>query len=281
MALCRPEEWPQFISCFNTITEAYGFSNLENFKRLQDSLFGDALEQVRGVLLLPETVPSVIEDLKNLVGRPQTLLKCLLKKARGAKAPTEEDLSTFISFGLKVKQLRDHLVANENVAKLLNADGSNEPLTVTWTSNISRTEDRSKTFGYLDRTRQSDGNCLMFVLCRLPSQCLHLAHVVRRYKHLSDIPVSDEVQHAPQMIIGLNNIELFAALEIRVGKAGEPVAVRYKLGWTVYGVDNGATTSHVVINVHCITAMTNRELHDAVRSQYQLEQLYQPAFDTP
>ncbi|XP_049286349.1 uncharacterized protein LOC125765367 [Anopheles funestus] len=512
----KVEEWPLFISSFKYTTESCGFSNLENLKRLQDCLTGDALEQVRGSLLTPETVPSVIEDLKNLFGRPQKLLKMMLKKVRETKPPTEDQVKTFIVFGMKVKQLNEHLVAcemtehlgnpllvdelvgklptsykrewvqfrkdkpesalclfnkfvqsvvselaevdeyepelptrrdrkefnaqaenkrkpplstgrfkkeytnvhlskdstkripscwicnqaghtlnsciqflkmtvaeriaaaekgklcktclskfcqgvcprslqcevngcgkqhhtlvhrteehvqlqransggetlrsqvviyrtipitlhygdnsvdvtafvdegssatliDESVAEQLKADGPNEPLQITWTGNISRFEDRSKKLDLLISSKGSTQRWKLFeprtvAGLMLPSQTLRLADVVKRYDHLADIPIIGSSQQNPMLVIGLNNIELFAALETRVGNPGEPVAVRSKIGWTIYGVADRVSTPHVVMNLHRITAMTNRELHDAVGSQYKLEQMSVPAFKMP
>ena len=511
------EEWPLFISSYKYTTESCGFSNMENLKRLQDCLTGEALEQVRGSLLTPETVPSVIEDLKNLFGRPQKLLKMMLRKVRETKAPTEDQVKTFIVFGMKVKQLNEHLVAcemtdhlgnpllvdelvgklptsykrewvqfmkgkagkalclfnkfiqlvvselaevdeydlepskrrdrkdgnfqsefhkkpsstsrfkkeytnvhhskedaspkrspncwickqtghtlnncnqfqqmtvaeriaaaekaklcktclskfchgvclrslrcevngcgkqhhtlvhrteehvqlqradssgdalrtqvviyrtipitlhygensiditafvdegssatliDECVAEQLKADGPNEPLQITWTGNISRFEDRSRKLDLLISSQGSTQKWKLFeprtvAGLMLPSQSLRLADVVKRYKHLADIPVTGNSQQNPLIVIGLNNIELFAALETRVGNPGEPVAVRSKIGWTIYGVTDSASTPHVVMNLHRITAMTNRDLHDVLGNQYKLEQMSIPAFEVP
>lgn len=120
----EPEVWPLFISSFEFTTEACGFSNLENLKRLQDCLQGDALEGVRSRLVLPDSVPDVIRDLRNLFGKPEKLLKTLLIKVRNAPAPRADRLETFINFWITVKQLCDHLEA----AKL--NDHLNNPMLV-------------------------------------------------------------------------------------------------------------------------------------------------------
>lgn len=114
------ETWPLFISSFKNTTEACGFSNNENLKRLIDSLEGRALEAVRGRLVFPESVPEIIQDLKNLFGRPGRLLKTLLEQIRKAPRPDEHQLETFIGFAMKVQQLRDHLVASDLIDHLSN-----------------------------------------------------------------------------------------------------------------------------------------------------------------
>lgn len=70
----RPEDWPMFCSSFETTTKACGFSNLENLARLQESLRGAARDAVSSRLLLPDSVPQVMETLRMLYGRPEQLL---------------------------------------------------------------------------------------------------------------------------------------------------------------------------------------------------------------
>lgn len=62
----RMEEWPMFISSYETSTKACGFSDVEILARLQECLKGEALEAVRITLILPKTVPKIIE--KDSVG---------------------------------------------------------------------------------------------------------------------------------------------------------------------------------------------------------------------
>lgn len=107
----EPELWPIFISSYEFTTQACGFSNLDNLKQLQDSLQGNALGAVRSRLVLPDSVPDVIEDLRRLFGKPEKLLNTLLAKVRNSPAPRADRLETFIQFGLTVKQLCDHLEA--------------------------------------------------------------------------------------------------------------------------------------------------------------------------
>ncbi|XP_055612547.1 uncharacterized protein LOC129759163 [Uranotaenia lowii] len=107
----EPEVWPFFISCYETTTAACGFTNTDNLKRLQDSLQGLAKEAVQSRLLLPESVPEAIEDLRQLFGNPEKILKSLLAKVRKAQAPRTDRLETFLYFGIAVKQLCDHLEA--------------------------------------------------------------------------------------------------------------------------------------------------------------------------
>ncbi|XP_062541972.1 uncharacterized protein LOC134209970 [Armigeres subalbatus] len=113
-----PEEWPMFYSAFNTSTEACGFSNVENLGRLQRCLKGGALEAVRSRLLLPASVPQVMQTLQLLYGRPEQIIYALLQKVREVPAPKADNLSTVVAFGMAVQNFCDHLEAAGQVDKL-------------------------------------------------------------------------------------------------------------------------------------------------------------------
>lgn len=107
----NPEDWPIFISSFNNSTLACGYNGAENLARLQRCLKGHAYESVKSRLLLPESVPQVIETLRLLYGRPELLISALLQKVRSVPAPKADRLETIIDFGLAVRTLCDHLEA--------------------------------------------------------------------------------------------------------------------------------------------------------------------------
>lgn len=116
----KPEEWPLFYGAFQASNEACGYSNVENLVRLQECIKGPALELVRGQLLLPKSVPRVIEKLRQLYGRPEQLLQSHLEKLRCLKPPNSGSLGSFIPFGTAVEQLCEHLEAAEMKQHLIN-----------------------------------------------------------------------------------------------------------------------------------------------------------------
>ncbi|XP_062550942.1 uncharacterized protein LOC134215820 [Armigeres subalbatus] len=115
-----PAEWPLFISSYTNSTIACGFNNVENLARLQRCLKGAAYESVKSRLLLPESVPQVLQTLQLLYGRPELLIHVLLDKVRSVPTPKPERLDTLIEFGLAVQSLCDHLVAAKQEAHLSN-----------------------------------------------------------------------------------------------------------------------------------------------------------------
>ncbi|XP_055633463.1 uncharacterized protein LOC129773833 [Toxorhynchites rutilus septentrionalis] len=116
----NPADWPIFISSFVNTTAACGYSSVENLTRLQRCLKGSAYEAVRSRLLLPESVPQVINTLQLLYGRPELLINVLLDKVRSTPAPKAERLETLIEFGMAVQSLCDHLEAAGQQSHLMN-----------------------------------------------------------------------------------------------------------------------------------------------------------------
>ncbi|XP_039439556.1 uncharacterized protein LOC120420555 [Culex pipiens pallens] len=501
----EPEVWPLFISCFEQTTAACGFTNLENLSRLVEALEGEALENVRGSLVFPSAVPDIIQDLRDMFGRPEKLLKALLAKVKQAPAPRADRLGTFISFGMVVKQLCDHLEAanlhdhlnnpmivqelveklppsyqmdwvrfkrgrkesplrrftnfmkeivndaaevaefsslnlsdqskmgsgrahnkefvhvhgseqkrveaaraekpskpcwickrtdhfmrsceqfkrmnvaqrlrevgklnlchrclnkhgsspcnsrvrctvpncvgnhhpllhraeesvqlqkaestgrsvifrmmpvtlyagkrqfdtvafldegssatlmDDAVAKQLKAEGVSEPLIVTWTGNINRIEDGSRK---VDLMLSARGSTEKFPLMNtrtvgkllLPEQNVNYGEVVKKYSHLSGVPLQDLPSGVPTILIGLDNLHLFAPLESRVGKSCEPIAVRSKVGWTVYGAEKRRASTHAFLNLHSVAPVTNQQLHDMLKEQYMIDDQAPSAFPIP
>ncbi|XP_055623485.1 uncharacterized protein LOC129766911 [Toxorhynchites rutilus septentrionalis] len=115
-----PEEWPMFYSSFKNTTEVCGYTDAENLARLQRCLGGSALEAVKSRLLLPASVPYVMETLRKLYGRPETLISSLLKKVRNVPSPKSDNLNTIVTYGLVIQNLVDHIILTDQQAHLCN-----------------------------------------------------------------------------------------------------------------------------------------------------------------
>ncbi|XP_062542160.1 uncharacterized protein LOC134210153 [Armigeres subalbatus] len=107
----NPEEWPIFFSNFEQSSATCGYSDAENLVRLQRCLKGHALESVRSRLLLPASVPHVIQTLRTLYGRPELIIRSLMSKIQDVPAPRHDRLETIIEFGLSVQNFVDHMNA--------------------------------------------------------------------------------------------------------------------------------------------------------------------------
>ncbi|XP_062703926.1 uncharacterized protein LOC109409081 [Aedes albopictus] len=116
----NPEDWPIFISNFEQSSATCGYSDAENLVRLQRSLKGHALESVKSRLLLPASVPHVIQTLRTLYGRPELIIRSLMSKIQHVAAPRHDRLETLIQFGLSVQNFVDHLKAANHQNHLSN-----------------------------------------------------------------------------------------------------------------------------------------------------------------
>nr|XP_029730752.1 uncharacterized protein LOC115267718 [Aedes albopictus] len=148
-------------------------------------------------------------------------------------------------------------LVDDTVAKRLNAKGVREPLIVTWTGNINRYENESRCVEMMVSARGSMEkfslyNARTVTELQLPKQDVRYAEVARRYAHLADVPVDDSPTGVPTVLVGLDNLHLFAPQESRIGRAREPIAVRSKLGWTIYGSEKRRAEAHTYVNVHSV-----------------------------
>lgn len=99
------EDWPIFLSALKTSTNACGYSDGENLRRLQKSLTGDAKGLVRSLLLHADSVPGVVDTLHLLFGRPNLIIHKLLNKIVQSPAPKDDDMSSLIKFAIAVQNL--------------------------------------------------------------------------------------------------------------------------------------------------------------------------------
>lgn len=88
----NPEDWPLFLATYNDTTMEFGYSNRQNLVRLQSALHGPAKDSVLSMLIHPENVPQIIEELRFNFGRPEILIKSQLEKIKMYPAITENRL---------------------------------------------------------------------------------------------------------------------------------------------------------------------------------------------
>lgn len=100
-----PEDWPLFYTAFTQSTQAYGYTNLENNQRLNKCLKGDAREVIKCLLIHPDNVNAVIEQLQFRFGRPEQLIHSQLRQVKELPHVPENNLGKLVPFSTKVKNL--------------------------------------------------------------------------------------------------------------------------------------------------------------------------------
>ncbi|XP_065085825.1 uncharacterized protein LOC135707839 [Ochlerotatus camptorhynchus] len=99
----NPEEWPNFLSMFNSTTAMCGFSEEENLVRLQRSLKGKAYEAVKCRLMHPGNVQGIMDTLRMLYGQPEVIVHSLIGKISSLPAIREDRLETLVDFAVSVQ----------------------------------------------------------------------------------------------------------------------------------------------------------------------------------
>lgn len=104
------------------LTDTRGEENVGHQAMLKSQLClrGQALESVRGQLLIPETVPFAIETLRKLYGRPEILIHSILHKLRNLSPPKADNLSSVVTFGLAIQNAVQHMTSLQLVDHLSN-----------------------------------------------------------------------------------------------------------------------------------------------------------------
>uniref|UniRef100_A0A182HXY9 Integrase catalytic domain-containing protein n=1 Tax=Anopheles arabiensis TaxID=7173 RepID=A0A182HXY9_ANOAR len=102
-----------------------------------------------------------------------------------------------------------------------------------------------------------------------------------RWGHLKQLPLPEYRDARPQLLIGLDNLRLAVPLKTREGLAGEPVAVKTRLGWCVYGKTAGSQIGRVLHMCKCGASDENSTIQGALRKFYELEYLGTVSSDVP
>ncbi|XP_062541725.1 uncharacterized protein LOC134209727 [Armigeres subalbatus] len=167
------------------------------------------------------------------------------------------------------------LIEND-VAERLGLTGVREKLTINWTSDIYRVEKNSMRMNVWSSAVgvKSTEKFLLHTVntvekLMLPHQTLNAAELTAQYKHMRDLPIAS-YDGRPGLLIGINNIHTFAPREARIGTTQEPIAVRCKLGWTVYGPRQTTSASGGFLGYH--QKISNEDLHDILKNHYALEE---------
>lgn len=165
-------------------------------------------------------------------------------------------------------------LVEEQLAKELGVSGSSVPLCLTWTGDVSRTEPDSKQLQLVvssaDEGKRLKVNDVRTVKkLALPEQTLRIGDLKHDFQYLKGLPIAEYKNATPRLLIGINNLHLSVPLKMKEGRANEPVAMKTRLGWCVYG--GSGDTSTTSLNYHVCGCNSNRNLHDLVKDYFTQE----------
>ncbi|XP_062558024.1 uncharacterized protein LOC134222897 [Armigeres subalbatus] len=166
---------------------------------------------------------------------------------------------------------------DSKLADRLGLVGVQEKLTIKWTANVSKVEKSSRRMNVWISAVSPPGNAKMLLQTvhtveklMLPHQALNAEELAMEYEHIRDLEVTS-YDGRPGILIGANNIHSFAPMEAKIGTTIEPIAVRCKLGWTVYGprqTDSALRGSYLGYHQN----VSNEEIHELLKNHYALEE---------
>ena len=96
---------------------------------------------------------------------------------------------------------------------------------------------------------------------------------LKKYPHLCDIPLCQEVAHV-KLLIGQDNAEALVPIQLERGGKGEPFAVRTLFGWSLNGPisSSGPAGKHVVNNfISCHVNVSHDLLEDKISELWKVE----------
>ncbi|XP_058810945.1 uncharacterized protein LOC131675817 [Topomyia yanbarensis] len=158
--------------------------------------------------------------------------------------------------------------------KDLGVSGSSAPLCITWTGDVSRVEPDSKQLQLLVSSA-NEGKRLKLNDVRtvkklaLPEQTLRIGDLEDDFQYLKGLPITEYENAIPRLLIGVNNLHLSVPLKVKEGRVNEPVAVKTRLGWCVYGRSGDMVASSC--NFHACGCNSDRNLHELVKDYFTLE----------
>lgn len=87
---------------------------------------------------------------------------------------------------------------------------------------------------------------------KLRPQTLVYSELLTRFQYLSGLPVESYSNACQRMLIDLDHASLGHTLKGREGKPYEPIAVKTRLGWIIYGNSSQTQRQPNYVNIHTI-----------------------------
>ncbi|XP_055614842.1 uncharacterized protein LOC129761157 [Toxorhynchites rutilus septentrionalis] len=171
-----------------------------------------------------------------------------------------------------------------SLAQELGLQGSQKTLCLKWTGGTTRMENEShKVDLAISPTRNTSQKYHLTSVrtiqeLKLRPQTLIASDVQSRYTHLAGIPLESYTEVSPRILIGLDNARLGHAFKSREGKPCEPIAVKTRLGWIVYGNCSSKQLFGSHINYHAVQVCecnegSDENLHAAMKTYFTLDSM--------
>ncbi|XP_062538103.1 uncharacterized protein LOC134206403 [Armigeres subalbatus] len=173
-----------------------------------------------------------------------------------------------------------------NVSSLSNelgVQGPTKSLCLKWTGGTHKTENQSQQVNlqisgvHSSKKYELSGAYTMPPL-QIRPQTLLLAELQKKYPYLTGLPLESYHDVSPRILIGLDNARLGHTIKSREGKDHEPIAVKTRLGWIVFGNSTSQENAERYVNYHSTQVCecnrdSDEDLHKGVKAYFSLDSL--------
>ncbi|XP_058443961.1 uncharacterized protein LOC131425801 [Malaya genurostris] len=171
----------------------------------------------------------------------------------------------------------------QSLADELGVKGPAKTLCLRWTGGTTRTEDVSQkvTCQISSIANPSKkfplSNVHTVGNLQLRPQTLIVPEMKQKYRYLADLPIESYQEISPRILIGLDHASLSNIRKCREGTPNEPIAVKTRLGWTVYGccktkATYGYVNHHTAQLCQC-RGKADEDLNEIMKQYFSLEGL--------
>ncbi|XP_053699015.1 uncharacterized protein LOC128745985 [Sabethes cyaneus] len=177
----------------------------------------------------------------------------------------------------------DISLMEQKLAEELGVTGSSKSLCLGWTGGAHRMETSSEC---MNLQISSCRNRKLYKLTsvhtveslKIRPQSLQYSEMQVRYPYLAGLPVESYKNVCPQILIGVDNLSVGNIQNAREGRADEPVAVKMRIGWTVFGRCGSGSEMVQSINHHSVKVCqcnkdSDEDLHQTVKGFFSLDSL--------
>ncbi|XP_062715374.1 uncharacterized protein LOC134291519 [Aedes albopictus] len=172
----------------------------------------------------------------------------------------------------------------QSLADELGAQGPQNSLCLRWTGGTNRIEALSQKVNFQISSVTNPfkkfrlGEVHTVANLQLRPQTMLVDVMQEKYQYLKGLPVESYQDVSPRLLIGLDHASLGNVMKCREGKPNEPIAVKTRLGWMIFGCCSRTRTSANYINHHRVQlcqceSNSNEELHEAMKQYFSLESM--------
>ncbi|XP_062712313.1 uncharacterized protein LOC134289800 [Aedes albopictus] len=162
------------------------------------------------------------------------------------------------------------------LANQLGVHGHSRSLCLRWTGNTSRVEHKSQAVtavisGSSMKQRYTLRDAQTVESLNLPTQSFLFDEALRQFGHLKGLPIQSYHNAKPKILIGVDNLRLAVPLRIKEGPGSDLIATKTRLGWCVYGRQQGKTRSEY--SLHICECSCDDKLQDSLKEFYAIEEV--------